>query len=190
MNNNLEKLAQINSLINNLIDNNSIIILYGQTNILILEIKNNIEFLISEYYFINILKFEDIKKKSIHRLILLKNNLLLLNLNHNIIFKINLIINNLKLIFYPAHLNINNNNKYKKEINQIKTVKFYHKPNTIDVKNNFYDYEVIMKDLKIKKNISNNEKYKFQNNKNFKIIKMSNKDFINNIDFNNSYIII
>ena len=168
------------------------------------QIKSLLNFLITEFYFTNIIVFESKKKKIIHNLLFIKNIFYKFNINNFIIVKINKIINITKLIIYPAYLNLNNMSKYTDEINKITTIKFYHKPETIDVKNSFYDEEIELDESEISninsfeniQQLQNNENsfeniHQLQNNENHVIgKKITGKKFLNIIDFTNSFIII
>ncbi len=199
MNINLEKLNLVYSLLNDLIN----IDLKYQKNILcqIIKLFNDIvvyvEFLSKEFYFTNIIEFESKKNKIIHKLLLIKNIFINCNLNSNVVIKIDNIISITKIIVYPAYLNMNNVSKYSNEIKN--SIKFYHKPETLDVKNNFYDEECEFEEQQIKESKSNKKKIKnivrtavkkSQNNENFVINNLVGKNFIHNIDYTNSFISI
>lgn len=194
MNNILSILSQINNLLDELIQidlkfNTSIL---SQIIYLILQIKSNINFLISEFYFTNIIEFETKKNQILHKLIFIKNLFFINHLSNHIIEKINNIKNMVKQVFYPAYLNINNINKYIKEIEEIKhqKIKFYHKSETICIKDNFYDEELEFDEelnLEYTDKIiyGKNESY---NNKNYVINKIRGKKFLSKINFSKSYI--
>ncbi len=215
MNINLEKLNMIYSLLNDLINidlknNNKIL---SQIIKLFNDIVMYIEFLSKEFYFTNIIEFELKKNKIIHKLILIKNIFINCNLNTNTVIKIDNIISISKTIMYPAYLNLNNISKYSNEIKK-NSIKFYYKPNTSDIKNYFYDEEYeseelneydepklielnkeqsknLVKVTKIKQNKQNKQNNKkLQNNKNHVINNLKGINFINNIDYTNSFIII
>lgn len=126
--------------------------------------------------------------------IMLKNIFYTYELDINFITKINHILNIIKLVLCPAHLNLNNS---KKHLNEIKKIKFFHKLETFDIKKNFYDEE---NDLDKIENISfssisinddNINKKKLQNNNNFIISnKLKGNNFYNKIDFSKSHISI
>jgi hypothetical protein len=190
MNYNLEKLCLINNLLDELIYNdlkfNKGIL--SQIIDLIFQIKYNIDFLITQFYFINIIEFESKKNQIILKVIFIENKIFIhsLTLSNHIIKKINYIKNIIKEVVYPAYLNTNNNVKYIKEIKEIKKTKiiFYHKPETIGIKDNFYDDDK-------KSNIKFNDKksnIKFNDKKNYVINKTKGKIFLSNIDFRKSYI--
>jgi len=197
MNANLERLNLIYSLLNDLVNNN----LKYEKNILsqiiglFIDITSHIDFLLKEYYFTNIIEFESHKKKIIHKLILIKNILSNCNVNSSMIIKIDDILTISKIIMYPAHLNLNNISKYKNEIKN--TIKFYHKPKTLDIKNNFYDEEYEIKEFEFYKQklinhkTSEIKKQKLQNTNNFVINNnLKGKNFIKNINFYKSAITI
>ena len=197
MNNNLQRLCQINILLDELIYIDLKINTVPLTQIinLILQIKSNISFLITEFFFMSIIEFEQNKKQILCKLVYVKNIFFTyLTNNAHITEKIIYIINVIKQIIYPAYLNINNVEKYIKEIKQTK-IKFYHKSGTID--KNLYDKEIELEDKEIKfedkkrngKKISN-IKIKSYNNKNYVINKIKGKKFISNIDFTKSHIVI
>ena len=119
--------------------------------------------------------------------------------NVHIVEKINYIKNEIKQIIYPAYLNMNNVEKYLKEIKQTK-IKFYHKSGTIDKnlydeeieleyeKNELEDEEIELEDEKKTAKKISNIKIKSYNNKNYVINKIKGKKFISNINFSKSYI--
>ena len=104
MNHNLIKLSQINDLLDELI----CIDLKFNTKILlqsvnvIFQIKSNIDFLITEFYFTNIIEFETKKNQILHKLVFIKNLFFVHNLDIYIIEKINHIKNTIEQVFYPA----------------------------------------------------------------------------------------
>jgi hypothetical protein len=206
MNYNLEKLCLINNLLDELIYidlkfNKGI---FSQIIDLVFQIKYNIDFLITQFYFINIIEFESKKNQIIIKVIFIENKIFIhsLTLSNHIIKKINYIKNIIKEVVYPAYLNANNNVKYIKEIKEIKETKiiFYHKPETIGIKDNFYDEELDLDDDDKKSNIKFNDKksnikfndkksnIKFNDKKNYVINKTKGKIFLSNIDFGKSYI--
>lgn len=211
MNTNLEKLCEINFLINNLFFNdlkyNSVLMIQIISELK--QIKNNISFLITEFYFTDIIQFTSVKKKIINHLIFIKNNLFVFNVDLNLIIEINQIIDKITKIYYPAHLTTTNNNKYVNEIQQVK-IKFYHKTETLkmdNMDNNNSDYDndnddsnvididntntnnnLINKKLKIHENKATNKKE--QIDKNYTFDKIKKYDFVKNIDFTKSYISI
>jgi len=199
---NFSRLNLVNTLFCDLIYNDFLnhLILKSHISQLVEQIKYNINFLINEYYFTNIIEFEYVKKKIIHHLIMIKNIFYTFEVNINFITKINHISNIIKSVIYPAHLNLTNSNKYKVEINEIKKltkIKFYHKPESLDVKNNFYDEEIDLDEQSIINfssninNNNNNDVKQLQNNKNIVISnKLQGNDFYNKIDFNKSSISI
>lgn len=191
MNINLKRLCQINFLLDEIIyiDLKFHIGIQTQIKNLIKKIKLNIDFLISEFYFTNIVEFESKKKIIIQNLIFCKNIFYTYNTSNYIISKIIYIINIVKQVIYPVFLNISNTNKYIDEINEIKKVKFYHKPSTIGIKDNFYDEEI---DFEIENEIisSIKKKKKSQNNKNHVISKIKGKELLSKINFKKSFITI
>jgi hypothetical protein len=205
MNINLSRLNLVNTLFSNLIYDNLKYHLGLQSHIsgLVKQIESNINFLLTEYYFTNIIEFESVKKKITHMFIMLKNIFYTFEINIYFITKINHILNLIKLVIYPAHLNLNNTNKYKIEINEINEIKkikkinFFHKPETFDIKNNFYDEEVDLDKTNITQFSSiliddyNDNNKELQNNKNFVVCnKLKGNNFYNKIDFSKSYISI
>jgi hypothetical protein len=129
-------------------------ILYGQennlynlynfsTNLLLDKIKNNIQNIIDEYYFIGIEEFNLLKQKLIKNFLLLKNKNYY---NSELSFDCDDIIDILNSTYFPVYMNYNIYNQIEKdtiEIKEIKEIKFYHKSNSFDIKNNFYDYSYI-----------------------------------------------
>lgn len=134
MTNQIDKLKLIKNLVNDFehvdlyIYGNDLFI-YGndlfQLNKSIIDLKNNINILIDEYYFLNQQGFEKIKKNIMNILILIKGKILFIDLNHKFLNTVNNIIYLLETIYYPVYFN---NQK----------IKFYHKQNTFDnYKNNY-----------------------------------------------------
>lgn len=129
-------------------------ILYGQknnlynfsTNLLLNEINNNIQNIIEEYYFIGIEEFDLLKQKIIKNILLLQNKNYY---NDELSFDCDDIIELLNSTYFPTHMNYKIYNQIKKEAIEIKKIKeinkinFYHKSNSFDIKNNFYDYSYI-----------------------------------------------
>jgi hypothetical protein len=208
MNYNLVRLGQINESLDELIYidlkfNTGIL---SQIIDLFFEIKSHIDFMITEFYFTSIIEFETKKNKILHKLIFIKNKFITFHLDNHIIEKINYVKNMLKQVFYPAYLNLSNVNKYSQEIKEIKEIKyskikFYHKPETILIKDNFYDEEVNLEDknkINLITNVSNNnksiinkianKKNKSHNKKNYVIDKIKGNKFLSNIYFSKSYI--
>lgn len=116
------------------------------TNLLLNEIKNNILNIIDEYYFIGIIEFNLLKQKIIKNIFIVKNKNYY---NDELSFTCDCIIELLNLTYFPVFIDsypTYNTKKETKEICEIKKnkkVKFYHKSNSFDVKNNFYDYSYI-----------------------------------------------
>lgn len=197
MNKNIDRLKLVDSLFNDLINDDLKYNFELQNHILglVQQIKSNINFLLIEYYFTNIIEFESVKKKIINMLIITKNIFYTFKINNDYITKINNIKNIIKLIIFPAHLNINNTNKYVNEISKKKKIKFYHKQYSMDIKDNFNDEEIDMdeKDIKLFSSIliidDINNKH-IQNNKNCVINKLKGNNFYNKIDFIKSHISI
>ena len=96
---------------------------------LISDLIKSIKLIITDYYLLNILEFEKIKEHILNNLILLKTKTIFIDPNNTQISNINNIIYLTGSVYYPTYL-IHPNHK----------VKFYHKQNSIGVKNNFYDY--------------------------------------------------
>ena len=100
----MEKLIIVKKIVNDKLLSNKQLIKYNFTSsILINSIKNDIEIIISEYYFLDILKFEDLKN-------ILFNNLFLFRIenitNQNLINICDNINNLISSIYYPVHLHI------------------------------------------------------------------------------------
>jgi len=202
MNKNITNLNLIKTLFMDLIYNDLKYHLALQIHIsgLVNQIKSNINFLLTEYYFTNIIEFEKIKKKLMYLLYAVLNIFSVhgVNVSHNV--KIKHILNIIKLIIYPSYLNLNNTSKYKNEINVMKKINFFHKYGTFDIKNTFYDGEIdldeinldeinILQDKTLMSTIIDNEQ--LQNNKNFIISnKLKGNRFYNKIDFSKSNISI
>lgn len=197
MNYNLEKLCKINNLFNELIfiDLKFANIVISEIISLVLEIKFNIDFLIEEFYFINIIEFEHKKNQIIHKLIFIKNLFFTYYLNNHLIEKINYIKNLVMQVFYPAYLNNNNNSKYMNEIKEIK-IKFFHKQETIN-ENLYDDIELEYKTSNVTNNNDNkatkiigetNKNNKSHNKKKYVINKTKGIKILSNIDFTKSYI--
>lgn len=176
-------MCQINILLDELIYINLKVNTGQHTQIinLILQIKSNISFLITEFYFMSIIEFEQIKKQILYKLVYIKNMFFsyLIN-NDHIVEKINYIKNEIKQIIYPVYLNYVEKNL--KEIKQTK-IKFYHKSGTID--ENLYDEEIELDDEKIE---LEDKKIELEDNKNYVINKIKGKKFLSNINFSKSYI--
>ena len=200
---NLSKLNLINTLFCDLIYNDLKYHLGLQNHMsgLVKQIDSNINFLLTEYYFTNIIEFESVKKKIIHLLIVIKNIFYTYNVNIDFIAKINHILNTIKSVIYPAHLNLNNISKYKIEINEIKKIKkinFFHKSETLDVvANNFYDEEINLDEINILQDNSSSsttitENKQLQNDNLAFVInnKLKGNNFYNKINFSKSSISI
>jgi hypothetical protein len=204
---NLGNLITVYLLLDNLIENEIKYTKYVIFQILELynEIMSYIDLLIVEYYFINIIEFDCIKNKILYKLSFVKNIFQNNKINDEIAKKIDNIIGIVETITYPANANLNNTVKYIDEIKKINTIKFYHKPNTLNNKNynhknynhkNYntidekYDstYKEYRKKLKNKKKLQNEKKLQ---NKDL-VIKNNLKGmkFVRDIDFTNSIIII
>ena len=141
----MNKILQIKKIFDEKILNNQKNNLYNfSTNLLIDEIKNTIQNIIEEYYFIGIVEFVLLKKKIIKNILLLRNKNYYDNELSYICDDIILLLNT---TYYPVYFNVDNfaytDNNIIKETNvtnKIKKTKFYHKSVSFEVKNNFYDY--------------------------------------------------
>lgn len=201
INNNLKKLNQIKFLFNELIyvDLKYKNLIKIKITSISNQIKSYIDWMITNFYFTNIIEFELIKENIIKKLIYINDIFNLFNQNMYLIKKIYLIINLTKNVIYPAYLNSNNNEKYINEIKKSQKINFYHKLSTVDIDNDFYDEEIDFYECELKETnefncinstnsdvVNNNEK----NIKDFSVYKIKKKEFYDNIDFIKSSIII
>ena len=161
---NLSRLNVIIELFDNLILEDLVqkYVLFYKLYDLIIKIKPLLNYLITEYYFVNIIEFELKKKKIICKLECMKTTFYTFNIDNVIIEKIKKIIGITNLIVFPAFANFNNTQKYINEINEINgingiiginnktSIKFYHKSETFDIKNNYFD-EKIETEIKLDK---------------------------------------
>lgn len=146
MNHNLEILCNVNILLDKLIYHDLILNIWilEQIQNYILQIKSDICFLITKYYFISIIEFDARKQQIMHKLKFIGDIFFTYSLNNvSIIEKINYIRTMVKHVIYPAHSNANNFEKYIGEIKQTK-INFYHKFGTID--ENLYKEKIDLED--------------------------------------------
>jgi hypothetical protein len=129
MNNQIDKLKLMANTINNLKNYN----LDLENNYLFNIILQNINTVITEYYYLDIFKFDNLKNKIIDDIILVRNNIKYKDENYKIINDINNIIYLSESLYFPVYLNYN---KYYKKI---KKIEFFHKPNSLEIINNFND---------------------------------------------------
>ena len=201
INKNLSKLNLVKTLFSDLIYNDLKyhLELHIKISGLVKQIESNINFLLNEYYFTNIIEFESVKKKIIHLLVVIKIIFNTHKTNIDLIIKINHILNLIKFVSYPAHFNLKNTNKYKNEINEIKKIKkinFFHKSETFDVKNNWYDGEIDLDEINITHLkpstiiVNDNDNNKQLQNDDFVLVnnKLKGSNFYNKIDFSKSRI--